>query len=71
MPLALSELEGYKIYYGTSPDNLVFREEVLGVSATEISIQISEPGIYYFAVTAYDTNGLESSFSEVVAKQVG
>ncbi|MEN8178194.1 MAG: hypothetical protein ABFS39_06180 [Pseudomonadota bacterium] len=68
--LAPSELEGYRIYYGTSPDDLVLQEEILGISATEISIAVPSSGIYYFAVTAYDSDGLESSFSEVVSKEV-
>ena len=70
-PLSPSELEGYRIYLGTSPDNLVLQEELLGISSTEISLIISAPGIYYFAVTAYDADGLESAFSEVVSKEVG
>ncbi len=70
-PLALSELEGYRIYYGTAPDGLVLQEELIGISETGISISISSPGIYYFAVTAYDADGLESSFSQIVSKEVG
>ena len=65
-----SELEGYRIYYGASPDELVLQEEIIGVSATEISITDLPPGVYYFSVTAYDSDGLESSFSEVVSKEV-
>ncbi|MDJ0805228.1 MAG: fibronectin type III domain-containing protein [Gammaproteobacteria bacterium] len=70
-PLDPSELEGYRVYYGTSPDDLVLREELLGISATEITLNISIPGTYYFAITAYDSNGLESAFSKVVSKEVG
>jgi hypothetical protein len=64
-----NDLVGYKIYYGTSPDQLALYEEIVGVSDTATSITISTPGIYYFAVTAYDADGLESSFSEIVSKE--
>ena len=69
-PLALSDLEGYRIYYGTSPDDLILQEEIIGVSETVITISLATPGVYYFAVTAYDADGLESSFSEIVSKDV-
>lgn len=68
--LSPSELAGYKVYYGTSPDDLAFQEELLGIESTQISISISSAGIYYFAVTAYDSEGLESTFSEVVIKEI-
>ena len=68
--LALSELVGYRIYLGTAPDALELSEEIVGVSETAISITDLPPGTYYFAVTAYDADGLESGFSEVVSKQI-
>jgi hypothetical protein len=70
-PLALSELQGYRIYLGTTPENLALQEELIGVSSTQTTLLLSAPGVYYFAVTAYDFDGLESSFSDVVSKEAG
>ena len=69
--LESSDLVGYKVYYGISPDQLELYEEIVGVSDTATSITVSTPGTYYFAVTAYDADGLESSFSEIVSKEAG
>ena len=69
-PLSLSELVGYRVYYGTSPDALQLQEEIVGVSETGVSISNLAPGTYYFAVTAYDVDGLESGFSQIVSKVI-
>ncbi len=68
--LILSDLEGYRIYYGTESDNLIPLVDLLGSSITSYSITELRPGIYYFAVTAYDYEGLESGFSEVASKEI-
>lgn len=68
---ALTDLAGYKVYYGTQ----------IGVYPTTITIHspgISEylvenlPGsnTYYFVVTAFDVNGNESPFSNVASKTI-
>jgi hypothetical protein len=66
----LTDLAGYKIYYGDQP----------GIYQT--SIQIDNPGIatyvvenltpdtYYFVATAFNTLGVESGFSGVATKVV-
>ncbi len=63
-----SDLAGYKVYYGT----------VSGAYGTVISVG-NQPnytvtglpaGTYYFAVTAYNTEGLESGFSNEVSATV-
>lgn len=68
--LSPSELAGYKVYYGTSPSRLEVAQELLGISSTDTTILLPSAGTYYFAVTAYDSNGAESSLSEVVSKYV-
>ena len=68
--LSLSELVGYRIYSGSSPSELTLLEEIIGVSETSAALENLDPGVYYFAVTAYDSDGLESGFSQVVTKEV-
>ena len=68
--LPLSELVGYRVYYGTSPTEMTLQEDIIGVSETSTSYSNLGPGVYYFAVTVYDVDGLESSFSQVVSKEI-
>jgi hypothetical protein len=66
--LDMSEIGGYKVYMGTSDDNL---EQVVDLADSSISDYVVEDlatGDYYFAVTTYDTEGNESSYSNVVLK---
>ncbi|MCU7830754.1 MAG: fibronectin type III domain-containing protein [Candidatus Thiodiazotropha sp. (ex Myrtea sp. 'scaly one' KF741663)] len=68
--LPLTELQGYRIYYGTSSDNLNMLVDLNDDSITEFSIDTLPSGSYYFAVTAYDADGVESGYSNVVNKDV-
>jgi len=66
-----SDLTGYRIYYGISPDQLVGHIDVgLTTSPNAPSAIVSSLvkfGIYYFAVKAYNSSGMESTFSNVVS----
>ncbi|MEW6417438.1 MAG: fibronectin type III domain-containing protein [Nitrospirota bacterium] len=64
----LTDLGGYKIYYGTSSGNYSVVIDVGNV--TTYKIEGLSPGIYYFAVTAYDTSGNESEYSNEVSKKI-
>ena len=57
---------GYKIYYGIGSHTYTNSIDVGGVTNTTIT-GLSENVIYYFAATTYDTNGLESAFSNEAA----
>jgi len=67
--IAPAELDGYRIYYGNSPSNLSMQLDINDATQTSASIDLP-PGSYDIAVTVYDVNGLESSFSNVVHKDV-
>jgi hypothetical protein len=63
----LTDLAGYKVYYGTSSGH--YTQSVNVGNKTSSTINNLESGhTYYFAVTTYDTAGLESGFSNEVAK---
>ena len=68
--LALSEIAGYTVYYGTSTGSLPNRLDVDDGSATSATITDLLLGTYYFAVTTRDYNGGESSYSDEVVKIV-
>ena len=62
----LTDLAGYKIYYGNSSGNYTSAVNVGNVNNYTFS-SLSD-GAYYFAATAYDTSGVESSLSNEVTK---
>lgn len=68
--LALSELAGYRIYMGTSSGNLAPLVDLDDESVTQYTVNNLPTGSYYFAITAYDTDGQESSYSQVILVQV-
>ncbi|RMF86394.1 MAG: fibronectin type III domain-containing protein, partial [Nitrospinota bacterium] len=65
----LTDLAGYKVYYGQSSRNYGSPVDV-GNQTTYILAGLSRGETYYFAVTAYDTSGNESEFSEEVTYTV-
>ncbi len=66
LPNKENDLAGYKVYYGNASRSY---SKVIAVGrATECEISNLQPGTkYFFAVTAYDTAGNESSYSEEVS----
>lgn len=63
----LTDLAGYKIYYGTSTGNYSTVITVGNVTTYTVT-GLTDNITYYFATTAYDTSGNESSFSNEVSK---
>jgi hypothetical protein len=68
--LSMSEIAGYRIYYGTSSGDY---DSVLPVDdpyTFTIQIDALPAGNYYFVMTAVDTNGNESGYSDEAVKIV-
>lgn len=66
----LTDLAGFRVYYGTGSG--VYTRVVDAGSFTACDIGgLIEGTSYYFAVTAYDTSGNESGFSEEISVDVG
>ena len=65
----LTSLAGYKVYYGSTPDS--FASVDVGYTSTYQVVGLAKGQTYYFAVTAYDSNGNESDLSTIVSKVVG
>ncbi|MEJ2453980.1 MAG: fibronectin type III domain-containing protein [Candidatus Thiodiazotropha sp.] len=64
--LPLTELAGYRIYMGTSSDNLNPVVDLSDDTVTSYTVDNLSAGSYYFAVSAYDTDGAESGYSEII-----
>ena len=67
---ALTDLSGYRIYYGSSPEQLSERIQIGNVGLQTYVIDNLEPGTWYFAVMAVASNGGESALSDVVTKTI-
>lgn len=65
----LSDLAGYKVYYGTSSGSYASSVNVGNVTSYQITL--ADGSTYYFAVTAYDIYGNESAYSSQAYKYVG
>ena len=64
----IDNLIGYRVYYGTSYLNLPHtRIEISNPSAVTWKVTDLSSGTWYFAVTAFDASGYESSFSNIVS----
>jgi hypothetical protein len=64
----LTDLAGYKVYYGTSSGNYTRAIDVGNVETYKI--EGLQSGTYYFATTAYDKSGNESDYSNEVMKTI-
>ena len=65
-PNSEPDLQGYKIYYGTSSRNYTVTLDVGNVTSYTVR-DLDESKTYFFAVTAYDTAGNESDYSQEVS----
>ena len=65
MPSPSAEVAGYRLYYGTNTRSYQFVTNA-GLVLTQ-SVVLPHRGRWFFAATAYDTNGLESDFSSEVS----
>ena len=67
----LTDLAGFKIYYGESPNSYTRVIDIPNSSLNSFAVEGLPPGIYYFVTTAYDTKGVESEYSNVASKTIG
>jgi Fibronectin type III domain len=67
---ALTDLTGYRIYYGSSPEDLSQTVQISSVGLQTYVIDNLEPGTWYFAVMALAANGGESALSDIVTKTI-
>jgi len=60
---SLTNLAGYRIHYGTSPSELGHTIEIDNADASSYTITSLSPGIWYFAVSALNSDSIESDLS--------
>jgi hypothetical protein len=66
----LSDLTGYHIYYGDSPNTLTQSVSVAGAATLSYEITGLAAGTWYFAVAADAADGTQSALSNVASKTI-
>jgi len=66
----LTNLAGYTVYYGTSPSNLSQSVKVTNPGLTAYSVTNLTSGTWYFAVTSYSADGIESARTSTVSTTI-
>lgn len=66
---ALTNLAGYRIYYGNAPKSYSQSVTISESSATQWTLPLA-PGSWYFAIAALNSSGYESAYSAEVAKTI-
>ena len=64
--LSLSEIAGYRIYYGVEPGNYQSQIDVNDGSAVQAQVSGISRGAYYVVLTTIDVDGRESAYSSEV-----
>jgi hypothetical protein len=67
---ALMDLSGYKIYYRKNSGSYDQEVQIDNPSVTTYVVEQLSPATYYFAATAFNSSGVESSFSGEVSRIV-
>jgi len=68
--LAMGEIAGFEVVYGTSAENLDNSLAIGDASVDELLVDELTEGTWYFAIRTLDTDGNRSRLSEVVYKQI-
>ena len=66
----LTDLAGYRIYYGSSPDKLGHSVQIKTIGLQTYVIDDLQSGTWYFAVMAVASDGSESGLSDIVSKTI-
>jgi hypothetical protein len=67
---ALTDLAGFKIYFGTAPGALTNVVTIPNAGVSTYVVDNLTPGSWYFAVTAYTASGMESARSNVATRDL-
>jgi hypothetical protein len=66
----LTDLAGYRIYYGTTSGNYPNKVTIDNPGVTTYVVEDLASGTHYFAMTVFDTAGVESARTNPVSKKI-
>jgi hypothetical protein len=67
---AITDLAGYRIYYGRAPDDLEHTVDIGNPGTTRWVVENLSPATWYFSMTSVNRLGLESARSPVDASTI-
>jgi len=67
---ALTNLAGYRIYYGTNANSLTQTVSINTVGVTTYMVNSLSAGTWYFAIRSYNAMGVESDLSNMASKTI-
>ncbi len=68
-PISMSEIAGYRVYYGTASGEYTQQLDVNDAYIDEVALDVVA-GTYYMVITTVDVDGRESAFSNEVIVNV-
>jgi Putative Ig domain len=66
----LTNLAGYRIYYGTNPSSLTQSVQITNPGLATYVLENLSPATWYFSVVSYSSANVESPLSQVVSKKI-
>ncbi len=66
----LTDLAGYRIYYGQSPTAMTDVIDISNAGLTAYMVENLSAGTWYFAIKAVTSTGIESSLSNVASETI-
>ena len=69
-PLSLADINGYRIYFGTSAGNYTESVEIADGTALSTTVTGIPVGTYHVVMSTYDADGRESDYSSSVVKTI-
>jgi hypothetical protein len=67
---ALTDLAGYKIYYGTSQGDYPNQITINNPGTTTYVVENLAPNTWYFVTTSFNSSGMESDYSNEVSRTI-
>jgi hypothetical protein len=69
-PISMSEIAGYRVYYGTTAGDYPNMLEITGSGTMNTTISGLISDTYYIVVTTYDVDGRESVHSSMISASI-
>ncbi|MFW2404273.1 MAG: fibronectin type III domain-containing protein, partial [Gammaproteobacteria bacterium] len=66
----LTDLAGYKVYYGNEPGNYTMSLQIDNPGIATYVVENLTPNTYYFVLTAINSRDIESEYSNEAIKQI-
>jgi hypothetical protein len=66
----LTDLAGFKIYYGTFPGDYDKTITIDNVGLSSYLVEDLDPSDWFFVMTAFNSSGIESAYSTEVSKAI-